>query len=131
MFVRVLLGIFIAGHAMGHISWMIAAFFPGSLEEPVSDQVLGGRADGTSLAAKIVAIASLVAMFFFVMASIGVFLAASWWWPAALGGVVVSTGVALAWWNPVGSVSVLALLGNAGVLVAGFIPWIAETAAIE
>jgi hypothetical protein len=131
MFVRVLLGIFVAAHAMGHVSWMIAAFFPGSLEEPVSDQVLGGRADGRSVAAKIVAIASLVAMFFFVMASIGVILAATWWWTAALGGIVVSVGVALAWWNPVGKVSVLALLGDAGILVAGLIPWVAETAGIE
>ncbi|MDJ0959549.1 MAG: hypothetical protein QNJ88_02745 [Acidimicrobiia bacterium] len=128
MAVRIVLGLFVFAHGVGHLAWMLAAFFPASQDGPVSDRVLGGLADSRSPTAKVIAIAGIVAGGLFVVASFGVFASSVGWFGPALAGVVLSSLVATSWWNPVGVVSVMALLANAGIVLAKLIPWIENTA---
>ena len=128
MVVRIVLGIFVFAHGIGHLAWMLAAFFPASQDGPVSDRVLTGLADARSPAAKVIAVVGVGASALFVTAAIGVFAASEGWFAPALGGIVLSTLVAVSWWNPVGVVSVMALLANIGLIFAKLVPWIEDTA---
>jgi hypothetical protein len=67
----------------------------------------------------------------FVAAGVGVFTAAGWWVPPAVLASIGSVIVAMVWWNPVGLVSVMALLGNGAVLAAVAIPWVGEVAGLD
>ena len=128
MAVRIVLGIFVFAHGVGHLAWMLAAFFPASQDGPVSNRVLGGLADARSPAAKVIAVIGIFAGGLFVVASFGVFASAGGWFTPALAGIALSSLVATSWWNPVGVVSVMALLANAGIVLAKLIPWIENTA---
>ncbi len=130
MAVRIVLGVLLIGHGVGHVAWVLAAFFPGSQEQPVRDRVLAGLADSKGVAAKLIALAGLGAAVLFVAAAVGVFGTRDWWFVPALAGIVVSSLVALSWWNPVGLVSVMALLANAGLIAAKVIPWFEDTAGL-
>lgn len=128
MVVRIVLGIFLFAHGVGHLAWMLAAFFPASQDGPVSDRVLTGLADSRSPAAKLIAVVGIGAGALFVTAAIGVFAASDGWFTPAVAGVVLSSLVAVSWWNPVGVVSVMALLANAGIVLAKLVPWVEDTA---
>ncbi len=125
---RVILGVFVFAHGVGHLAWMLAAFFPASQDGPVSDRVLTGLADARSPAAKVIAVVGIGAAALFVTAAIGIFAASDGWFAPALAGIVLSSLVAVSWWNPVGMVSVMALLANAGIILAKLIPWVEDTA---
>jgi hypothetical protein len=128
MVVRILFGVFLFAHGVGHLAWMLAAFFPASQEGPVSDRVLTGLADASSPAAKLIAVVGIGAAVLFATAAISVFAASDGWFMPALAGIVLSSLVAVSWWNPIGVVSVMALLANAGIVLAKLTPWIEDTA---
>jgi hypothetical protein len=121
--IRVLFGIFLVGHGIGHVSWFLAGFVPtfgqGQERHPplYSDAV-----PATGAVGKIIGITALVVAVAFLVGGIGFFQDADWWKPVIGGAVAASTVVALVWWNPAGLVSALALGANVGIAMVTFFP---------
>lgn len=120
---RVLFGMFIIIHGIGHVSWFLASFFPGINADQVGGSPLNSAGlSPTGMVGKLIGVGALVVVLAFVVSAIGVFNEGEWWRSALLAAAAGSALIALLWWNPVGSVSVPALLADVALVVVALLP---------
>lgn len=115
MWLRIAFGFFVLVHGLAHGIWARA-----TLSRRVG---LGGPPVRT---ARVFGLLALAAMAVFAGAAAGIFLAAWWWWIPAAAGLGVSLVVVLAQWNPVGTVSLNALVADGAILAVMAVPWLSE-----
>lgn len=124
MWMRIGFGVFVLAHGLGHGIWAQAALSGRPLKGAGGRMSFPGGPQGRT--ARTLGLVSLAALAAFGVSAAGVFLAASWWWAPAAVGLVVSLLVVLAWWNPVGTVSLNALLADGFILAVMAIPWLSS-----
>ena len=121
--VRVLFGIFLIGHGLGHVSWFLAGFVSsfgqGQERHPplFNDAIAASGPIG-----KVIGIAALLVAAAFVVGAIAFFQDATWWKDVVGAGIAGSMLVAVAWWNPAGMVSALAIGANLGIALVTYFP---------
>jgi hypothetical protein len=120
---RAATAILIASHGVGFSIWFMSAWTPSVLRgEPrlvfsaPGMPVTGGLGKGIGLVA-------VVALAGFLASGWGVWQGAAWWPVVLIGSSLISLPVAAAVWNPVGIVSVPALLASVVLIAATLRPW--------
>ena len=124
---RIVGAIFVAAHGLGHIVWFMATWaqwsLGGSGRADLAKHEDGFLVSALSPAGKVIGGLALLALLGFVAASFGVWTEQSWWPTVLLASVVPSAIALLAMWNPVGNVSFNALVANAVLAAATYMPW--------
>jgi hypothetical protein len=121
--IRVLFGMFLLAHGVGHVSWFLAAVVPSFGEgQQRNPPLFNDGIAATGGIGKVIGVAALLVVAAFVVGGIGFFLDASWWRSGVGAGLVGSMLVAVAWWNPAGVVSALAVAANAGIALVVYFP---------
>ena len=119
--------IFVAAHGLGHVVWFMATWaqwsLGGSGRADLAKHENGFLVPALSGAGKVVGALSLVALVGFLAASWGVWTQQAWWPQVLLASVVPSAIALFAMWNPVGNVSFNALVANALLAAATYMPW--------
>lgn len=119
---RTAAAVFVASHGIGYSIWFMSAWTPSAMHNSKS---LSFPADtpATGKLGKALGLVSLAVLAGFVVSAWGIWQGTSWWPVSLIGTIVASTPVALAVWNPVGIVSLLATLANVGLVAATLMPW--------
>ena len=120
--VRTAAAVFVASHGIGYIIWFMSAWTPSALQSS-KNLTFASKAPATGMLGKALGLVSLAVLAGFVASAWGICQETSWWPVSLIGSIVASTPVALAVWNPVGIVSLLATLANVGLLAATLMPW--------
>jgi len=119
---RIAAALFIAAHGVGYILWFMASWMPAALGTG-SKQLSIGEGVVTGRLGKAIGLVALVVLAGFLVAAWGVWQQASWWPTVLVASALAAFPTALAVWNPVGNVSMMAGLANVGLLAATFMPW--------
>jgi len=115
---RVILGLAILGHGLGHVLFMPAMAGVMKLQASGHSWLLTGVA-GDALTKGLASLVAGVVLVAFVVASGGLFLQASWWRPVAVIGAVASIVLIAAMWDGLlASPAIAALVFDAAILVA-------------
>ena len=114
MKIRIAVSVFVAAHGLGYIIWFLAAWVP---------SVLGSDAQfDTGAFAKVFGIAAIAALAGFLTSAWGIWHGEEWWPTALVISLIAAIPTAWFVWNPVGDVSVMAELANAGLVATTLLP---------
>jgi hypothetical protein len=108
---------------VGFSIWFMAAWTPSLLR---ADPGLVFSIPGTSATGPVgkgIGLVALAVLVGFLAAGWGVWQGTAWWPVVLLGSSLISLPIAVALWNPVGFVSVSAVLASAGLIAATLMPW--------
>jgi len=119
---RTAAAVFVASHGIGYSIWFMSAWTPSVLQSSKNLTFPANR-PATGKLGKALGLVSLAVLAGFVVSAWGIWQETSWWPVSLIGSIVASTPVALAVWNPVGIVSLLATLANVGLVAATLMPW--------
>jgi hypothetical protein len=119
---RLAASIFIAAHGIGFSIWFMSAWTPAALDAGPTHVTLLPDTPSTGAVGKALGLLALVVLVGFVATAWGVWQQTPWWPTTMLGATVASLFVAVAVWNPVGIVSVPAVLASLALLVATVTP---------
>lgn len=119
---RTAAAVFVASHGIGYSIWFMSAWTPSALHSS-KNLTFTVNTPATGKLGKALGLVSLAVLAGFVVSAWGIWQETSWWPVSLIGSVVASTPVALAVWNPVGIVSLLATLANVGLVAATLMPW--------
>lgn len=119
---RIAASIFIAAHGIGFSIWFMSAWTPAALDADGGHVTFLPDAPGTGVLGKALGLLALLVLIGFVATAWGVWQQTPWWPTTMVGSALASVLVALAIWNPVGIVSILALLASVALLVATLTP---------
>ena len=119
---RTAAAVFVASHGIGYSIWFMSAWTPSVLQSS-KNLTFPANTPATGKLGKALGLVSLAVLAGFVVSAWGIWQETSWWPVSLIGSIVASTPVALAVWNPVGIVSLLATLANVGLVAATLMPW--------
>lgn len=120
---RIAASIFVAAHGIGFSIWFLSTWMPATLGGSAKHLTFLPEAPATGAVGKALGIVALAVMVGFVLAAWGIWQQASWWPILLTGSAIASLPVAMAVWNPVGVVSVLATLASVALMAASVMPW--------
>ena len=124
---RLLGAIFVGAHGLGHVIWFMSTWAQWSLgrsgRSDLAKHSGGFIVPPLSAIGKVLGLLALISLIGFLAAAWGIWTYASWWAPLLIGSAMPSLVVLVAIWNPIGNVSVNALLANAALGAATLMPW--------
>jgi hypothetical protein len=120
---RIAAAVFVAAHGIGFSIWFLSAWIPAALDRGTRHLSLFPDVPATGAVGKALGLVAVAVLAGFLLAAWGIWVQAAWWPAALLGSAIVSVPIALAVWNPVGIVSVPALLASVALIAATLMPW--------
>jgi len=119
---RIAAALFVALHGIGYSIWFLSAWVPSVLGTG-SKQLTFGDVPATGGLGKALGVVALLVLAGFLASAWGIWQETSWWPVSLIASAIVGIPIAFSVWNPVGTVSVMAELANAGLVAATLVPW--------
>jgi hypothetical protein len=123
MWTKMLIGVVIVLHGLGHLAGVAAAFAKGGAGFTDKPWILPGKVSYRGPVGKAWALIWLAAAGLLVAAGIGLMLGAAWWPTLASVGAIVSLVAIVPWWNTVVPGARAGALLDVALLVALLGPW--------